>query len=113
MMTTERIPLRQAVEGAVLAMAMTMTMGRVRRTYRAARTGPGKGRVQKIRKGKVRRLRTGRGKGMGRGRESIKRKVLINTPQQEMIVLVPFLYSWRRKCPRQIWTWRANTSEYV
>jgi len=47
MMRTVRIPERRAVEGAVLAMAMTMTMERVRRTRREVRKGPGKGRKQR------------------------------------------------------------------
>jgi len=44
MMTTGQIPVRQAVDGAVLAMAITMTMARVRGTLRAVGKGPGKGR---------------------------------------------------------------------
>jgi len=95
MMTTGRIPVRRAVEGAVLAMAMTMTTARVRRTCRAVRKGPGKGREQRMGSGKGRQLRTGRGKGRGMGRETVKGKVLFNTPQEEMISL-------------QTWTWRAN-----
>jgi len=78
MMTIGRIPVRRAVERAVLAMAMTMMMERVKRTRRALRKGPGQGREQK----------PGRGKGRGRGREMVKGKVLINEPQGEMISLV-------------------------
>jgi hypothetical protein len=70
MMGTGRIPECRAVDGAVLAMAMTMTMARVRRTCREVRKGPGKGREP----------RTGRGKGWGRGRETVKGKVLLNKP---------------------------------
>jgi len=47
MMRTGRITERHVVEGAVLAMAMTMTMAMVRRTCRAVRKGPGKGREQR------------------------------------------------------------------
>jgi hypothetical protein len=83
MMRTGRIPERQAVEGVVLAIAMTMTMARVRRKCREVRKGPGKGREQ----------RTGRGKGRGSGRETVKGKVLVNKPQGEMISLVPLLCS--------------------
>jgi hypothetical protein len=90
------------------AMAMKMTTATVRRTHRATRTGPGKGREQTMRRGKGRRLRTGRGKGRGRGRDMVKGKVLFNTPQEEMISLVPLLCSCRRKCQRQTWTQRAN-----
>jgi len=56
MMTTGRILERPAVEGAILAMALTMMTARVRRTRKAVRPGPGKGRVQRM----------GRGKGRGR-----------------------------------------------
>jgi hypothetical protein len=100
MMRTGRIPERRAVEGAILAMAMTMKMARLRRTRRAVRKGPGKGRDQ----------RTGRGnrKGRGRGRGRVKGKVLLNKPQGEMISLVPLLCSCRRKGIRQSQTWRAN-----
>jgi len=43
MVSTGRIPERRAVEGAVLAMAMTMMTARVKRTRRAVRKEPGKG----------------------------------------------------------------------
>jgi len=72
MMRTGRIPERRAVDGAVLAMKMTMTMARVMRTPRAVRKGPGKGREQRM----------GRGKGRGRGRETVKGKVLLNCMRQ-------------------------------
>jgi hypothetical protein len=65
MMRTGGIPERRAVEGAVLVMAMTMKMARVRRTCRAVRKEPGKGREHS----------TGRGRGRGRGRETVKGKV--------------------------------------
>jgi hypothetical protein len=103
MMTTGLIPVRQAVEGAVLARAITMTTARVRRTCRALRKGPGKGREQT----------TGRGKGRGRGRETVERKVLLNEPQGEIISPVPLLCSCRSKCQRQTWTRRANWSGYI
>jgi len=105
-MTTGRIPERRAVEGAVVAMAMTMTTATVRRTRRAVRKGLGKGRVQRMGRGK------GRGrqprKGRGRGRETAKGRVLVNKPQEEMISLMPLLYSSRRKCMRQTWTRKDN-----
>jgi len=82
MMTTGRIPVRRAVEGAVLAMAMTMTTARGRRTRRAVRKGPGKGREQRMGRGKGTRLRTGRGKRRGMGMEPVKGKVLFNTHQE-------------------------------
>jgi len=106
MMTTGRIPERRAVEGAVLAMAITMTTASVRRTRRVVRKELGKGRVQRMERGK------GRGrqprKGRGREREMVKGKVLLNKPQEEMISLVPLLCSCRQKCMRQTETGRAN-----
>jgi len=42
MMRTGRISARRAVDGAVLAMTMTMMTARVRRTRRALRKGPGR-----------------------------------------------------------------------
>jgi hypothetical protein len=86
------------MEGAIFAMAKTMTMARIRRTRREVREGPGKGREQRM----------GRGKGRGRGRETVKGKVLLNKPQGEMISLVPMLCSCRRKGMRQTWARRAN-----
>jgi len=76
MMTTGGIPGRRAVEGVVLAMANKMTTGRVRRTHRAVRKGPGKGRVQRMgqRKRRGRQPRKGRGRGM----DMVKGKVLLN-----------------------------------
>jgi len=59
MMKTGRISERRAVEGAILAMAMKMMTVRVKKTRRAVRKGPGKGRAQRM----------GRGKGWGRGRQ--------------------------------------------
>jgi hypothetical protein len=104
MMTTGRILERRAVDRAVLAMAMTMTTARVRRTLQAVR----KGRVQRMgrRKGRGRQPRKGRGRG--RGGEMVKGNVLLNKPQEEMISLVPLLCSWRRKCTRQTRTQKAN-----
>jgi hypothetical protein len=52
MMRTGRIPDGLAVEGAVLAMEMTMTTASVRRTRRVVRKEPGKGRVQRMGRGK-------------------------------------------------------------
>jgi hypothetical protein len=97
-MTTGQITEHRAVKGAILAIAMTITMARVRRTHRAVRKGPGKGREQ----------RTGRGKGRGSGRETVKGKVLSNKPQGEMMSLVPLHCNCRRKGMRQPRTWRAN-----
>jgi len=106
MMTTGRIPEHRAVEGANLAMAMTMTTARVRRTRRAVRKGPGKSRVPRMGRGH----RSGRQprKGRGRGRETAKGKVLLNKPQEEMISLVPLLCSCRTKCMRRTRTRKAN-----
>jgi len=80
-----------------------MTTARVRRTHRAVRKIPGKGR------GKGR----GRQGRKGRGRETVKGNVLLNKPQQEMISFVPLLCSCRRKCMRQTRTRRANQSGYI
>jgi len=94
------------MEGAVLAMAMTMATARVSRTHRAVTKGPGKARVQRMGRG------TGRGrqrrKRRGRRRETVKGKILLYKPQEEMISLVPLLCSCRRKCMRQTRTQRAN-----
>ena len=98
MMRTGRIPVRRAVEGAVVVMAMTLSMARAWRTRRVVRMGPGKGREQM----------TGRGKGRGRGRKIVKGKVLLNKPQGEMISLVLLRCSCRRKCLKQTRTQRAN-----
>jgi len=62
MMRPGQIPEHRAVEGTVLAMAMTMTTGRVRRTRMAVRKGPGNGWEQ----------RTARRKGKGRGSQTVK-----------------------------------------
>ena len=62
MMRTGQMPGHRAVEGAILAMAMTRTTVRVRRTLRAVRKGPGKGWDQRMGRGNRRRLSTGRGK---------------------------------------------------
>jgi hypothetical protein len=102
-MRTGRIPERRAVVGAVLAMAMTMTLAMVRRTRREVRKGPGKGREQ----------RTARGQRRGRGRETVKEKVLLNKPQGVMISLVPLLCSCKRKDMRQNRASKANWSWYI
>jgi hypothetical protein len=52
--------------------------------------------------------RMGRGTGTGKGYETVTGKVLLNTPQGEMISLVPLLCSCRRKDMRQNPTRRAN-----
>jgi hypothetical protein len=113
MMRTGRIPEGQAVEGAVLAMAMTMTTARVRRTLRVVRNDPGKGRVQRMERGKGRGKRRVRQRRKGRGRETVKEKVLLNKPQEEMISLVPLLCCCRRNCIRHTRTQRANQSGYL
>ena len=41
MMTTRQIPERQGVDGAILAMEMTMTLTRVKSTGRAVRLASG------------------------------------------------------------------------
>jgi len=51
MMRTGRIPVRRAVGGAILAMAMTIIIARVRRTRRAVGKGPRKGSEQRTRRG--------------------------------------------------------------
>jgi len=107
-MRTGRIPERGVVDGAIMALTMTMTTARVRRTCRVVRKGPGKGRKQRMGRGKGRQLRTGRGKGRGRGSETIQGKVLRNKPQGEMIYLALLLCSCRREYQRQTWTQRAN-----
>jgi len=71
-MRTGRIPEHRAVDGAVLAMTITMTTARVRRRCRAVRNGLGKGREQRM----------GRGKGRGWGGETLKGKVLLNCMSQ-------------------------------
>jgi hypothetical protein len=100
MMRTEQIPECRTVEGAVLAMAMTITIVRVRRTPRAVRKGPGKRSEQRTERGK--------GKGRGRGRKMVKGKVLLNKPQGKMISLVTLLCSCRRKGMSQTRTQRAT-----
>jgi hypothetical protein len=60
MMRTGQIPLGRVVHGPVLAMVMTMTTARVRRTRREVRKQLGKGWVPRMGRGK------GRGKGRGR-----------------------------------------------
>jgi hypothetical protein len=103
---TGRVAEWGAVEGAVLAMAMTMTTARVRRTHSAVRKGLRKGRVHSMGRGK------GRGKqprkGRGWGRETVKGQVLLNKPQEEVISPVPLLCSCRRKFMRHTWTWKPN-----
>jgi hypothetical protein len=109
MMVTGQILGCGAVEGTVLAMAMRMTTARVRRSPRAVRKEQGKGRVQWMRRGKVR----GRQRRKGTQRETVKKKVLSNKPQEEVISLVPFVCSCTRKSMRQTRTQRANQSGYI
>jgi len=52
------------VEGAIMAMAITMMTARVTRTSRGGRKELGKGRKHRIARQNRRRLRTGRGRGM-------------------------------------------------
>jgi len=68
--------------------------------------GTWKGKGKKNGKGKGKWTATEEGKR--RGRETVKGKVLLNKPQEEMISLMPLLCSCRRKCIRQTQTWRAN-----
>jgi hypothetical protein len=74
MMTTGRILKGRAVDGGVLAMAMTMTTARVRRTHRAVRMELGKGRVQTMARGKEmgKAMEEGKGMGNGKGRGIVK-----------------------------------------
>jgi hypothetical protein len=77
MMRPGAIPQHHAVGGAILALAMTMIIARVKRTCRAVRRELGKGRGPEMEMGNGRRPRTGRGRcrqqrkgrGMGRGTE--------------------------------------------
>jgi len=50
----------------------------------------------------------GKGKGMGKGRETVKGKVLLNPPQGEMVFLMQLHRSCRNKHQRQTLTWRAK-----
>jgi hypothetical protein len=58
MMRTGRIPVSRVVEGALLAMGMTVMKAIMNRTDRAVRMGPGKGREHRMRRGKGTLLRT-------------------------------------------------------
>jgi hypothetical protein len=91
MMRNGWIPEGQAVEGAILVMAITMTTERVRRTHRAVRKEPGQGKVQRMGKGQGREKGRGRHWRKGRGRKTVKGKVLLNKLQEEMISLLPLL----------------------
>jgi len=77
----------RVVEEAVLVMAMTMMTRRERRTHNAVRKEPGKRRKQ--------RMGTGMGRWKGRGRETVKGKVLSNKPQGEIMSFVPMVCSSR------------------
>jgi hypothetical protein len=87
MMRTGNIPDRRVEAGAMLAITLAMTMAGVRRTHRVVRKRAGKRRGKKMGRG------MGRGRGRqwrkGRRREMVKRKVLLNKPQGEMISRVP------------------------
>jgi len=76
--------------------------------------GTGKGKRTKDGKGKGKGKGKGTGKeteeGRGGGREMVMGKVLLNKPQWEMISLVLWLCSWRRKCMRKTRIQRANWS---
>ena len=80
------------MEGAVLAMAITIMTAGARRTCRAVKQDPGNGRERRVGSRNVRRLRPGRGggrqrrngRGMGTGTGTGtgmgKGKVLLNKP---------------------------------
>jgi hypothetical protein len=95
MMGTGQIQAGQVVVGAILSIAMTRKTARVRRTHRPVRKAPAKWREQWIGRGKGRGMRTQWRKG--RGRKTVKGKVLLNEPQGEKIFLMPLLCSCRRK----------------
>jgi hypothetical protein len=79
-MRTGRIPEHRAVEPAVLALAMTLTMARVRRTRSGVRQGPEKGMEHSTGRDKRKRK--------GRGSKTINGKVLLNKPHGEMIYVL-------------------------
>jgi hypothetical protein len=91
MMATGWIPVRQAGEVAIVAMAMLMTTVRVRRICRAGGQGLEKGTGQRMGTGKGWQLKTGCGKGRGMGRETDDGKVLLKTPLGDMISHMPLL----------------------
>jgi hypothetical protein len=93
------------VDGAVRAIAITITTARVR-MRRAVRQGTGKGRVQRM--GRVKGGGRQRRSGRGRGRETVKGKGLLNKLQKVMISLVLLLCRCGRKCMRPTPTRRAN-----
>jgi hypothetical protein len=74
MMRTGRILQGRAVEEAVLVMAMTITTERLRRTRRAVRKEPRKGRVQRIGmgNGKGNATEEGKGKTHSKGKGIVK-----------------------------------------
>jgi hypothetical protein len=73
-----------AVEEAILAMAVAMTMARVRGTHKAVRKRPGMG--WKHRMGRLKGRRQGRGEGrqqrmgLGRGTESVNKRYCYTNP---------------------------------
>jgi len=81
---TGQIPEHRALEGANLAMAMTMKTPSVTRTRRAVRTEPRTGREQRMGRGNSWQQRTGmkwgrqQGKGRGRARGTRNEQVLLN-----------------------------------
>jgi hypothetical protein len=95
MMRTGRILEHRAVDGVVVAMAMTMTKARATRECRAVRKALGKGSEKYMGRGRTRGRQ--QRKGRRRGREMVKRKVCSNKSQQEMTSLVPLLGNCRRK----------------
>jgi hypothetical protein len=94
-MRTERFPQYRAVNGAVLVLAMAMTMARVKSTRKPVRKEPGTGMVQQM--GRVMRSGSQLRKGRGRERERVKGQVLLYKPQEEMISLEPLVCCCRRK----------------
>jgi len=75
MMRTGQIPEHQAVDRTILAIAMTMTTARLGRTRSVVRKIPGKGRVQRMERGKGEGKATEQGKGKGNGNGKEKRIV--------------------------------------
>jgi len=104
MLRTGRITVGWAVEAAVLAMAMTMTTARVRRTCNVVRKEPSKGAEQRMVRGKDtrkgREMRRQWSKCKGKGIQTVKGQVLVHNAQGEMLSLVPLLCSFRRKCKK-------------
>jgi hypothetical protein len=79
------------------------TQGGERRTEKVKGTKDGKG------KGKGKATEEGKGSG----RETVKGKVLLNKPQEEIISLVPLLCSCTRECISQSRIRMATYSAYI